>query len=99
MEPLSLLLLNHKAMDKHELNKLVATYIVAIGPKGSPNSYVWMAVDPQMGNLDRHQTILGALIETELVKEQFHFLTLTEKGLALHKKLEELYPVQAPVTT
>jgi hypothetical protein len=78
-------------MTKNELNKLIATYIVAIGPSGRPNSYVWMEVDKNMENLDRHQAILGALISADLVKEQFHFLTLTDKGKEMYNKLVELY--------
>lgn len=87
-------------MDKNELNKLIASYIVAIGPSGQPNSHVWMTVDPQMSNLDRHQAILGALISAGLVKEQFHFCTLTEKGMEMFKKIAVLYGFSpAPVTT
>lgn len=85
-------------MDKHELNKLIAAYIVTIGLEGMPSSHVWMAVDKNMENLDRHQAILGALIGAGLLKEQFHFLTLTEKGKEMYRKLAELYKM-TPVTT
>lgn len=79
-------------MEKHELNKLVATYIVGVGTEGVPNSYLWMQVDPNMGDLDRHLTILGTLKSAGLVRESNSFLTLTEKGLEMHKRLEEIYP-------
>lgn len=90
-------------MTKQELNKLVAMYIVGIGTNGIPNSHLWMAIDKQMADLDRHTRLLGALIDGGLVKESNHFLTLTEKGLEMNKKLEELYmpkvvePAKAPL--
>jgi predicted methyltransferase len=91
-----------RSMTKDDLNKLIATYIVAIGPAGAPNSHVWMAIDSQMSDLDRHQAILGSLKQVGLVKESSYFLTLTEKGLAMFRKLAELYkmtPEKPPVTT
>lgn len=78
-------------MDKNTLNKLVAMYLIAIGNEGAPNSHVWMALDPQMADLATHQTILGALKAQDIVKESGYFLTLTEKGKALHQKIVELY--------
>lgn len=78
-------------MERNELNKLVATYIVGIGPGGVPNSHLWMAVDDQMKDLDKHQALLGALKGADLVKENGYFLTLTEKGLGMFRKLQELY--------
>lgn len=78
-------------MDKTALNKLIAEYIVGIGVSGIPNSHLWMQVDPQMQNLDRHQAILGALKGSGLVKESGYFLTLTEKGLEMYRKIAELF--------
>lgn len=78
-------------MNKHELNKYIATIIVSIGRSGRPNSYVWMDVDPNMDNLDRYTMIMGALVEGELVKNSGHFLTLLPKGLETLAKLEVLY--------
>jgi hypothetical protein len=89
-------------MTKDDLNKLIATYIVAIGPAGAPNSHVWMAVDQNMDDLDKHNKVLGWLIESDLAKNQFHFLTLTRKGMELHNKLVAIYApelAKPPVTT
>ncbi len=78
-------------MDKHELNKLIATYIVGIGREGVPNSHLWMVVDEQMSDLDRHQRILIALKGAQLIKESNYFLTLLPKGVEMLDKLIELY--------
>lgn len=76
---------------KHDVNKLVAMYIIAIGTSGRPNSHVWMQVDKEMSNLDLHQNLVDALIASKVIKQSNWFLSLTEKGLELHKKLVEIY--------
>lgn len=85
-------------MTKQELTKLVATYIVGIGPEGVPSSHLWLAIDKQMSDVNQHNMLLGALVDSGLVKQANHFLTLTEKGLAMHGKIEALYAPKPPVT-
>lgn len=77
-------------MTRHELNKLVACYIIAVGPSGSPSSHVWMAVDPNMDDIYKHQTLVGALVSADLINMSNHFITLTPKGLSMHEKLVQM---------
>ena len=88
-------------MTRQEVHMLVAQYIIAIGVKGEPSSHVWLAIDKNMSNLFRHQETVAVLIEAGLVKEQFHFLTLTQKGMEMHNRLVALYApsIEKPVTT
>lgn len=78
-------------MDKHTLNKYIAMMLVAIGRAGTPNSYVWMAVDPNMQDLNTYNTILGALCKSGIIVNTGHFLTLTEKGKVMLGRIEEIY--------
>lgn len=80
-------------MTKQDVVKLVAMYIVAIGPKGCPNSHVWMAVDPQMSDIDRHMRVLGFLKEADLCRESGYFVTLTDKG---QRMLKQIVATMAP---
>lgn len=77
-------------MTKDQLNKLVASYIIAIGTTGAPNSHVWMAIDPSMSDLDSHQTMLMALTRADLIKETGYYLSLTEKGEQLHERISRI---------
>lgn len=77
-------------MTKDELNKILATYIVAIGPDKVPNTHVWLAVDPQMSDLDKHMIFLGALKKAGLVIEKFNCLELTSDGLVMYAKIRGL---------
>lgn len=74
-----------------EVKKTIAIYLVGIGRGGIPNSHLWLAVDSQMEDLDRHQAILGMLKSAGLVVEKFNFLTLTEKGVRMLGEITELY--------
>ena len=74
-------------MDNKKLNQYIAMMLVAIGKTGQPNSYVWLAVDPQMEDLDLYRTVLGVLVKGEVVKVSNHFITLTEKGAAAHDRI------------
>lgn len=80
-----------RSMTNHEVNKLVAKYIVGIGREGVPNSHLWLAIDTQMSDLDLHQKVLSFLKSGGVVKESGFFLTLTDKGLAVLKQIEDLY--------
>jgi len=77
-------------MEAKSVTEIIAIYIVAIGPNGAPNSHVWLAVDPKMEDLDRHQVVLSYLKENGIVHESGHFLTLTEKGRILHDRIKEV---------
>ena len=83
-------------MTKEEVNKLIATYIVAIGRSGGPNSHIWMAIDTNMNDLDLHLKMVGVLKAADLLTESHNFLKLTEKGLALFDKIEALYLPKKP---
>lgn len=74
-------------MTKEEVIKLVAMYLVAIGPSGSPSSYVWMAIDKNMEDVYRHNLIIGNLERQGILTNKNHFLKLTEKGLAMLTRL------------
>lgn len=78
-------------MTKDDLNKLVAMYIIAIGPNGLPSTHLWLAVDPNMSSVETHQIILGALQRSELVTVKNHFVELTSKGSTLFEKINAIY--------
>lgn len=77
-------------MKPQEVTKYLATMIVAIGPGGSPSSYVWMDVDPQMSDIDTYQLVLGFMVKSELVKVSNHYITLTQRGAEMYNKLTAL---------
>ena len=79
-----------KPMKTEDIAKHVAIYLIAIGPNGMPSSYVWMAVDPQMADVNLHQRTISVLQDAGIVKMSNHFITLTEKGLAMHEKFVEV---------
>lgn len=75
-------------MTQDDVNKLVAMYLIAIGRTGAPNSHVWMAIDQNMSDLNRHQVTLGQLKQVGLVTEKFNYLRLTPAGESLLAKVE-----------
>lgn len=48
---------------------------------------------PRMENLDSYNKVHGYLQEAKIVKVSNHFVTLTEKGLAMLDKIEALFPL------
>jgi predicted methyltransferase len=77
-------------MTNSELNKYIASLIVAVGPGGSPSSHVWMLIDENMENLDRYNLILGSLQENGIVEVSNHFVKLTRKGLETYNRISAI---------
>lgn len=69
--------------------QLIALYITAIGPNGSPNGNVYAHMMAQGVNLDVHNVMLGYLKKANCMTESNFFLTLTPKGLDIYAKLKE----------
>lgn len=81
-------------MTKEQINKLVAMYLVAIG-EGIPSSHLWLAVDPQMSDVDLHQKLLAVLSDNQIIKVSNHFVTLLPKGKEMVRKIKEIYEAPA----
>ena len=73
-----------------DVSKNIAMLVVAVGPSGSPSSHEWMAIDPQMADVNHYQCVLSFMQKSDLVKVSNHFVTLTRKGLEMHNKIVEI---------
>lgn len=71
------------------MTKIIVEYLIRIGLDGQPNSHVWMEVDPQMVDLDRHNMVVGALVQHGIATNMNHFLQLTPKGVEMYLKVAE----------
>lgn len=71
------------------MTKIIVEYLIRIGLDGSPDSHVWMEVDPQMADLDRHNMVVGALVQHGIATNMNHYLQLTPKGVEMYLKVAE----------
>ncbi len=67
--------------------KMIALYIVGIGPEGTPNGHLFAHVMADGVELNEHMGMIEALKKMGFVEEKSFYLTLTIKGLELHGKI------------
>lgn len=83
-------------MTQKEFEVLISKYIFSLGRDSVPNTMLWMAIDPNMSDLDLHMKVLGVLKRAGLLEEKFNLLTLTPAGLALYEQINRIVLATQP---
>jgi hypothetical protein len=76
-------------MTNDEITLLLATYIVAIGPNGTPSSEVYIRALEMMPSmsLETHTLIVDHLISQKVCAMSMHYLTLLPRGHAKYHQI------------
>ena len=80
---------NPPAMTKEKVYKTVCEYILRINQRGIYNSYLCVAIDPQMGDID-YQWMLSTLKQEGLVVVSGDYITLTDRGLGFLMHIKQV---------
>jgi malate synthase len=75
-------------MTTSEFTKLLALYIVGVGPEGIPNGHLYARRMVDGVTLEIHTALVNDLIRQGIFKQSNFFITLTDKGLGIHGKLQ-----------
>ena len=75
-------------MTTSELTKLLALYIVGVGTDGIPNGHLYAHTMADGVTLEIHTALVNDLIRQGIFKQSNFFITLTDKGLGIHTRLQ-----------
>ncbi len=70
-------------------NQIIALYVAAVGEKGAPSGEVYARMMADGISFETHQLVVCEFIRQDLMQEQFHYLTLTRKGLRILSRITE----------
>ena len=79
-------------MDKKTMQDIAVIVTTLAEVDGSPESMLYLAIG---ADLEYWNTIKYALVSTDLIHEEYNFVTITDKGRALADKINSAMKVSA----
>lgn len=71
-------------MTKQDVTAIVAILTTLAECEGSPESMIYLAIG---ADLNRWYQLKAALVSTDLIHEEYNFVTITDKGRVLAEKI------------